>query len=110
MRSLYRSVWLWLVLCSLVVASESFIVLSYGEKNKMLEEQTRHVEFAQNNDISPLNVSLEKISDNYTLQLGPYKRTEALALTYMKIKEHFHDAVIIEKKVAVFYLNLLFRQ
>ncbi|HIP20689.1 MAG TPA: hypothetical protein EYG70_06160 [Sulfurimonas sp.] len=105
MHKMYRMVWLWLVMIGVCVASESFIVLTYGEQETMIEQEKTYAIFAHEDEITHLETQVVKIADSYMLRVGPYMRDDALALSYMKIKMHYPHAVIVEKKETVFVPN-----
>jgi hypothetical protein len=78
-----------------VSAIENFIVLSYGEKERVENHQLTY----ELMNLTPSKESrIIKVDKNYMLEIGPYERSEILALSYMQLKKVFSDAVIIEKK------------
>ena len=97
MHSVYRFVWVWLLLFCSVVAGENFIVLSYGNHDAMVEQKAHYENYVQTHDSLPAKAEIKKLVDSYMLQIGPFDRNDALALTYMQMKEQFPYAVIIEK-------------
>ncbi len=96
-RVLYTML-LWSLMFVYTSAIENFIVLAYGEKEIVENHQLTY-------ELMNLKPSKEsriiKVDTNYMLEIGPYKRSEILALSYMQLKKVFSDAVIIEKKVAI---------
>ena len=97
MHSVYRFIWVWLLLLCSVVAGENFIVLSYGNHDAMVEQKADYENYVQSHDSLHVKAEIKKLVDSYMLQIGPFERNDALALTYMQMKEQFPYAVIIEK-------------
>ncbi|MBA1419571.1 MAG: hypothetical protein FAF03_01590 [Epsilonproteobacteria bacterium] len=98
MHSVYRFVCVWLLLLCSVVAGEHFIVLSYGNHDAMVEQKAQYENYVQTHDSSQAKAEIKKLVDSYMLQIGSFERNDALALTYMQMKELFPYAVIIEEK------------
>ena len=101
MHNVYRLVWVWLLLFCSVMAGENFIVLSYGNHDAMMEQRTKYETYVDKHPSEHAKAQIEHIADTYMLQVGPYARNDALALSFMRMKETFPNAVIIEKKASV---------
>ena len=101
MHNVYRLVWVWLLLFCSVMAGENFIVLSYGNHDAMMEQRTKYETYVDKHPSEHAKAQIEHIVDTYMLQVGPYARNDALALSFMRMKETFPNAVIIEKKASV---------
>jgi len=107
MHNIHRYVLVWLLLLCSTMARENFIVLSYGNHHDMAEQKIRYQNYVKTHDIPKSKIDIKKFEDSYILQIGPFERSSALALTYMKIKDIFSDAVIIENsKPIVIYKNI----
>jgi len=98
MHRVYRFVWVWLLLLGSVMAGENFIVLSYGSQDAMMEQRTQYEEYMQTHAALKAKAEIKNLENTYMLQVGPFERNDALALSYMQLKELFPHAVIIEKK------------
>lgn len=97
MYSMYRLVWVWLLVFASVMAGDNFIVLSYGNHDAMIEQKTRYEQNIQIKKVLHTQAEIKKIVETYMLEVGPFARNDALALSYMQLKEQFPNAVIIEK-------------
>ena len=97
---MYRVVFtvlLWALMFVYTSAIDNFIVLSYGEK-KMVENHQLTYELMNLNPYTESKVI--KVDTKYMLEIGPYQRSEILALSYIQLKKVFPNAVIIEKEGA----------
>jgi CheY-like chemotaxis protein/signal transduction histidine kinase len=101
MYNIYRVVWIWFVLFASVMAGESIIILDYGDYDSMVKEQASYEAYANVHHLSVLHPKIENKKEHFLLQVGPFVRDENLALTYMRVKEKFPNAVIIEKSTPV---------
>ena len=101
MHRVYRFVWVWLLLLGSVMAGENFIVLSYGNQDAMMEQKTQYEAYVQTHAVLKAKAEIKNLEDTYMLQIGPFERNDALALSYMQLKELFPNAVIIENKQPV---------
>jgi len=95
MHKIHLIIILWISIVLSAIATDSFIVLTYGEKESLVQQQSIYNTI----DVSEkMKTAVEKVDGTYVLKVGPYKRDDALALNYMKLKEYFPNAVIIEEK------------
>ena len=96
MHKIHLIIMLWVSFVLSVMATDSFIVLAHGDKESLAQKQSIYNTI----DISvKMKTTVEKVDETYVLKVGPYKRDDALALNYMKLKEYFPNSVIIEEKV-----------
>jgi len=96
MHKIHLIIMLWVSFVLSVMATDSFIVLAHGDKESLAQQQSIYNTI----DVSvKMKTTVEKVDETYVLKVGPYKRDDALALNYMKLKEYFPNSVIIEEKV-----------
>ena len=95
MHKIHLIIMLWISIGLSAIATDSFIVLAQGDKESLVQQQAIYNTI----DVSEkMKTTVEKVDEIYVLKVGPYKRDDALALNYMKFKEYFQNAVIIEEK------------
>ena len=97
MHKIHLIIWIWISIVLSAMATDSYIVLAQGDKEHLVQKQSIYDAI----DVSQkMKIVVKKVDETYVLKVGPYKRNDALALNYMKLKKHFPNAVIIEERTA----------
>lgn len=91
-------VWIWISFVLSAMATEHFIVLTYGDKNNLLEKKSEYEILLAKDNYVVTQLDIKTVGTTSVLRLGPFKRDSHLALNYLRLKEIFPHAVIIEDK------------
>jgi len=102
---MYKMIGLWFLMTVLLVANENFIVLSQSDRVENIEQtKVKYQQILQTDKalsqilaMTPIESNTVNINQHYMLKIGPFKRNDILAITYMTLKESFPNAVIIEE-------------
>jgi len=102
MHKIHLIVWVWFFIVSAVMGSDSFIILGHGDKKSIEQKKWKYKSLDVTNK---LESSIKQVNGSYLLMVGPYKRDDSLALSYMILKETFPAAVILEEKLKEIRVN-----
>ena len=91
-------VWTWVCFVLSTMATEHFIVLTYGDNDSLIQEKLKYETVLAKHSSSNIGMDIKKIGTTSVLRLGPFERNDNLALNYIKLKEIFPNAVIVEEK------------
>ena len=102
---MYKMIGLWFLMTVLLVANENFIVLSQSDRVENIEQtKVKYQQILQTDKalsqilaMTPIESNTVNINQHYMLKIGPFKRNDILAITYMTLKKSFPNAVIIEE-------------
>jgi len=102
---MYKMIGLWFLMTVLLVANENFIVLSQSDRVENIEQtKVKYQQILQTDKalsqilaMTPIESHTVNINQHYVLKIGPFKRNDILAITYMTLKKSFPNAVIIEE-------------
>jgi len=102
---MYKSIGLWFSLAILLVANENFIVLSQSNTYDTLNQVKIKYQALLQVDESLAKIlpkissqsNIVNVNNHYLLKVGPFKRNDILAITYMTLKRSFPEAIIIEQ-------------
>jgi two-component system sensor histidine kinase/response regulator len=92
---------LWMISLFSVAETEHFIVLQHGDTMILAEEKIEFQNILDKNDIKEIGIDIKEVGNTAVLRIGPFENNNKLALYYMKFKELFPEAVIIEENRAV---------
>jgi CheY-like chemotaxis protein len=87
-------------------AAEDFIVLATGESNESVYKIVEKYDNVVQNDNTLKQLQAEELfkpiikefQNIYLLNIGPFKHSEVLTLTYLKLKSHFPTSFIFDGK------------
>ena len=91
-------VWTWVCFVLSTMATEHFIVLNYGDNDSLIQEKLKYESVLAKHSSSNIDMDIKKIGTTSVLRLGPFVRNDNLALNYIRLKEIFPNAVIVEEK------------
>ena len=87
-----------IIMTTSIKASESFIILDSGAKEAMRSQKATYETFSKTEKFDDLNVTVQQVGDTYLLQVGPLKRDHRMALFYIKSKQIFPHAILLERE------------
>jgi len=103
---IYRFLLLVFLLVQAATAGTNFIILDSGDDKEKIVAQKKHYEARLEQDKtveslangSKFQAVIKKVDASYILRVGPFKSNDLLALVYLKAKESFPNAFILEEK------------
>lgn len=81
-----------------VATSGSYIILDSGSKSKMISQKAAYETFGKREKFDDLNVTVQQAGETYLLQVGPLRQDRRMALQYLKSKQRFPHALLIERE------------
>lgn len=99
-----------ILLCNILYAEGSFIVLTKGEdQKKILQQQDKFEALVQKDTIlrsliqdEKFEAVISKVDNAYILKVGPFKNNDVLAMVYLTAQPSFDKAFILEGKTEAF--------
>ncbi len=82
-----------------MATSGSYIILNSGTKEEIASQKAAYEAFGKREKFGDLNVTMQQAGENWLLRVGPMRRNHRMALQYLKSKQHFPHAILIEEEV-----------